>query len=114
MLVGAGCDPAALDADGNSALHLSLLRWPSKGFIALLAAKAPLDQPNKNGDAPLSWATYNSEAMLKLLEAGARPNPDGAEPPLLGAVRKAAKALSQLARLPQLGDFGGEVFDIWA
>ncbi len=97
MLVGAGCDPAALDADGNSALHLSMLRWPSKGFIALLAAKAPLDQPNKNGDAPLSWATYNSEAMFKLLEAGARPNPDGAEPPLLGAVRKAAKALSQLA-----------------
>ena len=97
MLVGAGSDPAVLDADGNSALHLSLLRWPSKGFIALLAAKAPLDQPNKNGDTPLSWATYNSEAMLKLLEAGARPNPAGAEPPLLVAVRKAAKAMFQLA-----------------
>jgi ankyrin repeat protein len=97
FLMGAGSDPAALDADGNSALHLSLLRWPSKGFVALLAAKAPLDQPNKNGDAPLGWATYNPEAVLKLLEAGARPNPDGAEPPLLGAVHKAAKAMFQLA-----------------
>jgi ankyrin repeat protein len=97
MLVGAGSDPAALDADGNSALHLSLLRWPSKGFVALLAAKAPLDQPNKNGDTPLGWATYNPEAVGKLLEAGARPNPEGAEPPLLSALQKAARAMFQLA-----------------
>ena len=97
FLMGAGSDPAALDADGNSALHLSLLRWPSKGFVALLAAKAPLDQPNKNGDTPLGWATYNPEAVGKLLEAGARPNPEGAEPPLLSALQKAARAMFQLA-----------------
>ena len=97
FLMGAGSDPAALDADGNSALHLSLLRWPSKGFVALLAAKAPLDQPNKNGDTPLGWATYNPEAVGKLLEAGARPNPEGAEPPLLGAVHKAVSAMFHLA-----------------
>jgi len=97
FLMGAGSDPAALDADGNSALHLSMLRWPSKGFVALLAAKAPLDQPNKNGDTPLGWATYNPEAVGKLLEAGARPNPEGAEPPLLGALQKAARAMFQLA-----------------
>ncbi len=97
FLMGAGSDPAALDADGNSALHLSMLRWPSKGFVALLAAKAPLDQPNKNGDTPLGWATYNPEAVGKLLEAGARPNPEGAEPPLLSALQKAARAMFQLA-----------------
>jgi uncharacterized protein len=96
FLMGAGSDPAALDADGNSALHLSLLRWPSKGFVALLAAKAPLDQPNKNGDTPLGWATYDLEAVGKLLEAGARANPDGAEPPLLGAVHKAVGAMFHL------------------
>ena len=97
FLIGAGSNPAVLDADGNSALHLSLLRWPSKGFVALLAAKAPLDQPNKNGDTPLGWATYDLEAVGKLLEAGARPNPDGAEPPLLGAVHKAVGAMFHLA-----------------
>ncbi len=101
VLVGAGSDLAALDDDGNSALHLSLLRWPSKGFVALLAAKAPLDRPNKNGDAPLGWATYNSEAMFKLLEAGARPAPKGAEPPLLGPVQQAVNAMYHLAFVRQ-------------
>jgi cytohesin len=97
FLLGAGSDPVAEDADGNSALHLSLLRWPSKGLGALLAGKVPLDRPNRNGDTPLGLATYTPEAMFKLLEAGARPNPEGAEPPLLRAVHQAANSMQHLA-----------------
>ena len=74
-LLARGADPAALNADGNSALWFACYANSEDCVAALIAAGAPLDSQNVNGATALIYcASAGKTAMVRqLLDAGATP-----------------------------------------
>jgi len=59
--------------DGFAALHLATIRGHTVVLKRLIAFRADVDAPTRNGDTPLMWAAHagNMEICKELLQAGA-------------------------------------------
>jgi len=67
LLVAAGADVAATDADGRSALYLAAQQGHVQAIVPLCCARANCDQVNKKGGTPLWIACQNGH--LRCVEA---------------------------------------------
>lgn len=87
MLLSNGADPAAIDADGRSALHYAARSADPEVAAQLLDAGANPDALDREGLSPLGLACAQGNWMLArlLLERGAKPVPGGGQPALLAA-----------------------------
>lgn len=87
-----GADPAARNADGETALAVAVKADAAESTRALLALGSPLDVRDAMGDTPLHAAVlWTARTCLPLvLDAGADPNPRNlaGETPLHQAVKK--------------------------
>lgn len=82
-LLQRGFDPNATDADGNSALLLSLKHDSSRVFQVLMAHPAiKVESVNSHGESPLMMASLRGavDACRQLIERGAQVNRDGWTP----------------------------------
>ncbi|KAF9233769.1 ankyrin repeat protein, partial [Melanogaster broomeanus] len=73
LLVGAGCDPAALNDSGLSPIHLALSEEMEEVFRLLLENGCEIDCQNHRGETPLHIAAREGEPIdeaLFLLENG--------------------------------------------
>ena len=82
-----GADPRCVDAAGNTPLHYAVLSELPIVAALLCDATAPLDTVNRDGLTPLGMAcaAANWELVRFLLERGAKPDCDRAQPALLCA-----------------------------
>jgi hypothetical protein len=76
LLVTAGADVAATDADGRSAVYLAAQQGHVEAILPLLRARASCDQPNIRGGTPLWIASQNGHLRCvdALLQQGADVN----------------------------------------
>ena len=84
VLLDAGADPEATDAEGGSALHYAAWRGKAGAVgpvvAALVAAGASVGRADSNGDTPMHCAALNGdpvaavEAIHALRQAGADPS----------------------------------------
>lgn len=82
-----GADPRCVDAAGNTPLHYAVLSELPIVAALLCDATAPLDPMNRDGLTPLGMAcaAANWNLVRFLLERGAKPDCDRAQPALLCA-----------------------------
>ena len=82
-----GADPRCVDAAGNTPLHYAVLSELPIVAALLRDATAPLDPVNRDGLTPLGMAcaAANWNLVRFLLERGAKPECDRAQPALLCA-----------------------------
>ncbi len=82
-----GADPRCVDAAGNTPLHYAVLSELPIVAALLRDATAPLDPVNRDGLSPLGMAcaAANWNLVRFLLERGAKPESDRAQPALLCA-----------------------------
>lgn len=82
-----GADPRCVDAAGNTPLHYAVLSALPIVSALLCDATAPLDAVNRDGLTPLGMAcsAANWDLVRFLLERGAKPECDRAQPALLCA-----------------------------
>ena len=76
LLVTAGADVAAADADGRSAVYLAAQQGHVEAIVPLCRARASCDQPNNRGGTPLWIASQNGHLRCvdALLQQGADVN----------------------------------------
>lgn len=86
-LLANGADPAATDAQGNTALHYAALAAEPNVAAMLIDAGAPLAAVNRDGLTPLGQAGHaaNWTLLRFLLEHGARNEVEHAQPALTAA-----------------------------
>ncbi len=68
LLLEAGANPNAKDADGNTPLHFATQGYDPQIATYLLANGAEIDPLDKNGNSPLSNAVFNSQGNGELIE----------------------------------------------
>ncbi len=87
MLLSNGADPAAIDAEGRSALHYAARSADPEVAAQLLDAGANPDALDREGLSALGLACAQGNWMLArlLLERGAKAVPAGGQPALLAA-----------------------------
>ncbi|XP_052737938.1 palmitoyltransferase Hip14 [Bicyclus anynana] len=78
LLLRAGADPAARDAEGCASLHLAAQFGHTAVVAYLVARGVPPDEPDAGGMTPLMWACWKVAAVdpaRLLLTLGASPQP---------------------------------------
>jgi ankyrin repeat protein len=73
ILIGAGADIGAIDANGDTAMHIAVEaaqdRQSAQAAFLLAAKGAPLQVKNKDGQTPLTLAGENADALRAAAES---------------------------------------------